>query len=149
MENRKEVNQLQRSANKLPAFKKENPEYKEVHSQVLQDALRRVDTAYKNFFAGRAGYPRFKGKDRCTSITYPQVDKVSGVFSRLDQGFIYLSKIGYVKIRMHRNFDFSTARRVNIKLRGNAWYAKAKYFLKYRPMGLPRPVSAEPTSPKT
>ena len=35
--------------NKLPAFKKEHPEYKEVHSQVLQDALRRVDTAYKNF----------------------------------------------------------------------------------------------------
>jgi len=109
--------------NKLPAFKKEHPEYKEVHSQVLQDALRRVDTAYKNFFAGRAGYPRFKGKDRYTSITYPQVDKVSGVFARLDQGFIYLPKIGYVKIRLHRNFDFSTAGRINIKLRGNDWYA--------------------------
>ncbi|MFZ5639770.1 MAG: hypothetical protein ACOY4Q_03660 [Bacillota bacterium] len=84
--------------------------------------MRRVDTAYKNFFAGKAGYPRFKGKDRYTSVTYPQVDKVNGVFARLDQGFIYLPKIGYVKIRMHRNFDFGTAGRINIKLREDDWY---------------------------
>jgi len=109
--------------NKLPAFKKEYPEYKEVHSQVLQDALRRVDTAYKNFFTGRAGYPRFKGRDRYTSVTYPQVDKVSGVFARLTQDVIYLPKLGYVKIRVHRDFDISTAGRINVKLRGNTWYA--------------------------
>ena len=109
--------------NKLPAFKKEHPEYKDVHSQVLQDALRRVDTAYKNFFAGRAGYPRFKGQDRYTSFTYPQVDKVSDVFARLDHSVIYLPKFGYVKIKVHREFDINTAGRINVKLRGNAWYA--------------------------
>ena len=108
--------------NKLPAFKKDYPEYKAIHSQVLQDVLRRVDTAYKNFFAKRAGYPRFKGKERYVSVTYPQVDKVKDTFSRLAKGYIYLSKIGFVKIRIHREVDLSSAGRVNVKLRNNQWY---------------------------
>lgn len=109
--------------NKLPAFKKLNPEYKNVHSQVLQDVLRRMDTAYKNFFEKRSGYPRFKGTGRYSSITYPQVDKVGGTFSRIDQGLLYLPKIGYVKIRTHRAFDCSAVGRINVKLRSNQWYA--------------------------
>ncbi len=109
--------------NKLPAFRKENPEYKALHSQVLQDVLRRVDAAYKNFFDKRAGYPRFKGTGRYLSITYPQVDKVRGTFSRLANGYTYLPKIGFVKIRIHREFDLSSAGRINVKLRNNQWYA--------------------------
>ncbi len=108
--------------NKLPAFKKDNPEYKSIHSQVLQDVVRRVDAAYKNFFAKRAGYPRFKSKDRFTSITYPQVDKVSKTFSQLDKGYIYLSRIGYVKVRIHRRFDYTMIGRINVKLKNNDWY---------------------------
>ncbi|MFA5882023.1 MAG: RNA-guided endonuclease TnpB family protein [Eubacteriales bacterium] len=108
--------------NKLPAFKKNNPEYKSIHSQVLQDVLRRVDTAFKNFFAKRAGYPRFKSIDRFTSITYPQVDKVSKTFSRLDKGYIYLPRIGYVKVRIHRKFDYTGIGRINVKLKNNDWY---------------------------
>jgi putative transposase len=41
----------------LPAFKKEFPEYKNVHSQVLQDCLRRLDDAYQRFFRGEAMVP--------------------------------------------------------------------------------------------
>ena len=36
--------------NELPQLKKELPEFKEVYSQVLQDVLRRLDKAFKNFF---------------------------------------------------------------------------------------------------
>ena len=36
----------------------------EPHSDVLQQALRDLDRAYRNFFAGRAGYPRFRRKGR-------------------------------------------------------------------------------------
>ena len=43
--------------NELPKLKQECPEYKEVHSQVLQDCLQRVDDAYSRFFRGEAGYP--------------------------------------------------------------------------------------------
>jgi Helix-turn-helix domain len=33
---------------------------KEVHSQVLQQALKDLDRAYRNFFEGRAEFPKFK-----------------------------------------------------------------------------------------
>src|SRR5579872_1435991 len=53
-------------ATELPDLKAACPEYGEVHSQVLQDVLRRVDKTYQAFFrrvqAGEApGYPRFQG----------------------------------------------------------------------------------------
>ena len=35
---------------------------KEVDSVALQQSLRDLDTAYSNFFAGNAGYPKFKSK---------------------------------------------------------------------------------------
>mgnify|MGYP001576030334 CR=1 FL=1 len=53
-------------------------ELNNVYSQVLQDVLKRVDKAFKNFFRrvkskeNKVGYPRFKGESSYTSITYPQ-----------------------------------------------------------------------------
>src|SRR5690348_4209127 len=48
----------------LPAVKEARPEYRDIHSQVLHDALTRLDKAFQAFFRrireGRApGYPRF------------------------------------------------------------------------------------------
>lgn len=107
--------------NTLPAFVKANPEYKEVHSQVLQDVLRRLDSAFQRFFSREAGYPRFKNRDHYASFTYPQVDHVKKTFSR--PGHIYLSKIGFVKIETHREFPSPAITRVNIKYHGGKWYA--------------------------
>ena len=61
----------------LPEIRAELPEYKHIHSQVLQNVIERVDLAFKGFFrrvkAGqKAGYPRFKGKGRYDSFTFPQ-----------------------------------------------------------------------------
>lgn len=61
----------------LPEIRSEIPEYKRVHSQALQDVIRRVDLAFKGFFRRlkerkKAGYPRFKGKERYDSFTFPQ-----------------------------------------------------------------------------
>jgi len=68
--------------NELPTIKRELPEYALVHSQVLQEALQRLDKAYKAFFRRvaekrkgkniKAGFPRFKSENRYDSITYPQ-----------------------------------------------------------------------------
>lgn len=90
--------------NRLPQLKVDHPEYKEVHSLTLQNAVLRVELAFKAFFrrvqAGEEpGYPRFKGKDRYDSITYPQ----SG-FS-LSSGKLHLSKIGDIKIKLHRPME--------------------------------------------
>src|SRR2546428_4745123 len=64
-------------AAQLPAIKQVREEYQQIHSQVLQDVLRRVDKAFKAFFTRvqegqKPGYPRYKGSDRYDSFTYPQ-----------------------------------------------------------------------------
>lgn len=56
----------------LTALKKEEGTawLREVSSVPLQQALRHLDTAFKNFFAGRAKYPVFKKKHGTQSATY-------------------------------------------------------------------------------
>jgi len=85
----------------LPALKKVLPEFKDVHSQVLQNVLERLDKAYQNFFrrvqiGEKAGFPRFKGRNRYHSFTYPQ----SGF--EMEGNLLTLSKIGKVKVDRHR-----------------------------------------------
>lgn len=85
----------------LPQWKDEKPELNCVHSQVLQEVVKRVDLAYQAFFRrveerDDPGYPRFKGYGRYDSFTYTQ----SG-FS-LKPGKLWLSKIGDIKIKLHR-----------------------------------------------
>jgi len=85
----------------LPVLKKQRPSLASVHSQVLQNVAVRIDLAFKAFFrrvkAGeKPGYPRFRGKGRYDSFTFPQ----SG-FS-LEGNILRLSKIGNVKVVLHR-----------------------------------------------
>lgn len=87
----------------IPGWKVEKPALKTVHSQVLQNVSTRVELAYQAFFrrvkAGEEpGYPRFKGYGRYDSMTYPQYG--NGV--RLDGNILNLSKIGSVKVKLHR-----------------------------------------------
>ncbi len=96
--------------NEIPEIKNTFPEYHHIHSLVIQDVARRLDKAYGNFFRRvgekkngksiKAGFPRFKSKDRYSSITYTQ----SG-FSILDNGHVWLSKIGEVRMFMHRSIN--------------------------------------------
>lgn len=99
----RQVNRFE-TQNRLPQLKVDHPEYKEVHSLTLQNVVLRVELAFKGFFrrvqAGEnPGYPRFKGKGRYDSITYPQ----SGF--GLDSGKLHLSKIGDIKIKLHRPIE--------------------------------------------
>jgi putative transposase len=103
-EQRQESPGLYDTQSLLPAWKVDRPSLKLVHSQVLQNVQVRVDLAFKAFFrrvkAGEqeAGYPRFKGFGRYDSITYPQYG--NGV--RLEGNTLILSKIGSVKVILHR-----------------------------------------------
>jgi putative transposase len=87
----------------FPILKTERPSLATVHSQVLQNVAVRLDLAMKAFFrrvkehAEEPGFPRFKGKGRYDSITYPQ----SG-FKIDEQGKLYASGIGHIKIVLHR-----------------------------------------------
>ncbi len=85
-----------------------------VHSQVLQDVIKRVDRSFKNFFNG-AGYPRFQGRNRYNSFTYPQ----SGF--KLENGKLNLSKIGNIKIILHREIE-GKIKTCTIKKDIDQWY---------------------------
>ncbi|MFA4956035.1 MAG: transposase [Candidatus Methanoperedens sp.] len=87
---------------------------KEVFSQVLQDVLKRVDRSFINFFKGY-GYPRFQGRNRYNSFTYPQ----SGF--ELKDGNLVLSKIGSIKIILHRPID-GIIKTCTIKKDIDQWY---------------------------
>ena len=96
------VNFAMQSA-QLPAIKEVRPEYRDIHSQVLQDVLTRLDRAFQAFFhrvkAGATpGYPRFQGQSRYTSFTYKQF----GNGATLDNGFLVLCKIGRIAVRWSR-----------------------------------------------
>jgi putative transposase len=112
-------------ANQLTDAKKTNPFLKTIHSQVLQDVLRRVDKAFKNFFrrikkGEKAGYPRFKGQNRYDSFTYPQ----SGFFLEEKKKKLQLSKIGSINIKLHRPIPSDgVIKTCTIKRDIDYWYA--------------------------
>jgi putative transposase len=117
----------------LPGWKQERPTLKLVHSQVLQNVQVRVDLAYKAFFrrvkAGEnPGYPRFRGCGRYDSMTYPQ----SG-FS-LKNGFLKLSKMGNVKIKLHRVIEGKIKTLTLRKTATGKWYACFSCIVEPKPL---------------
>jgi putative transposase len=88
-------------ANQLAEIKEERTDLKEIHSQVLQDVLKRVDKAFGGFFSRlktgkKAGFPRFQGRNRYDSFTFPQ----GGWSVKNDK--LTISKIGTIRINLHR-----------------------------------------------
>lgn len=85
----------------LPKLKKaENTKWlADCYSQVLQATTLNLTTAYKNFFEGRARFPRFKSKHGRQSIQYPQKVKIVNGNVRLP------GKIGEVKAKIHRPIE--------------------------------------------
>jgi putative transposase len=104
----------------LPDIKTIRPELSSVHAQVLQHALKRLERAFENFFrrvknGEKPGYPRFKGKDRYDSFTYPQ-----GGW-KLDGDKLILSKIGRLRVKLSRPIE-GTIKTVTIKRECGKWY---------------------------
>jgi putative transposase len=71
---------------------------KEASAAVLSQKLRDQDTAFKNFFAGRAKYPKFKKKLHAQSIRY-QLDQriIAGMYGAGE--FLKLPKLGSLKLK--------------------------------------------------
>jgi putative transposase len=108
-------------ANQLPEIKQDREEYQDIHSQVLQDVLRKVDKAFKAFFArckrgDTPGVPRYKSRNQFDSFTYPQ-----GGYSLTHDSRVCLSKIGSVKVKLHREIK-GTIKTCTIKRAGDCWY---------------------------
>jgi putative transposase len=127
LQERKEAYQLNRiSINRfdqdkqLPEIKKTNPEYKDIHSQVLQDVLKHLDKSFQGFFSRikankKAGFPRFKSQSRYDSFCYAQ----SGF--NLSGNKLTLSKIGTVKIKLSRQI-IGKVKTCQIKREIDKWF---------------------------
>jgi len=110
--------------NMLPVLKTEHSWLKNVYSHLLQDALMRLDRAFKAFFrrvkAGqKPGYPRFKGRDFYDSITFPACG-TGGAF--LEKKRLRLNRIGRVRIRLHRPLE-GKVKTCTVKRKADGWYA--------------------------
>ena len=88
----------------LPALKRaKNTKWlADCYGQVLQATTLNLTTAYKNFFEGRARYPKFKSKQGKQSIQYPQNVKI------IDGNIKLPGKIGTVKAKIHRPIEGKT-----------------------------------------
>ena len=125
---RKSLGYSQQAA-ELADLKAAYPAYQDIHSQVLQDVLRRLDKAFAAFFrrirnGEKPGYPRFQGEGRYDSFTYPQsgfaVADTSGP-GHNRYAVLTLSKIGDLKVRLHRPL-VGQVKTVTIKREVHHWY---------------------------
>jgi putative transposase len=97
--------------------------YKDIHADVLQDMVKRVDLAFARFIKGdsndkRSGKPRFKGKNRYRTFAYQRVkpDCIQG--NRIE-----LPKLGKIKFVQHRPIlDGFTIKRALVTLKADGWY---------------------------
>ena len=111
--------------NLLTDWKQEETWLRNGYSQCTRDAQTRVDLAFRAFFrrckAGeKPGYPRFRSADRYDSFTYPQN---KSVWKFIGTTHLHLSKIGEVKIKLHRQI---TGVQKTLTIRRNTlgqWYA--------------------------
>src|SRR5271165_2191426 len=114
-----------RQSAELPDIKEVRPEYHDINAQVLQDVLHRLDKAFAAFFrrvkAGeQPGHPRFQGRNRYNSFTYPQVGEHGG--AAIDGKFLSLSRIGRIHLRRHRPM-LGIPKTVTIIREADGWYA--------------------------
>jgi len=99
------------------------PEYADIHSQVLQNRVERAKKTFDRWLKGdsngkRSGKPRFKGRGRYRSFTFPQIKQ-----DCIEGKFITLPKIGAIKLILHRplpdGFKLKTA---TITRKADGWY---------------------------
>jgi putative transposase len=84
----------------------------------LQQGLKDLDAAYKNFFARRTDFPTFKKKDRGDSFRYPDPKQI-----KLDQANdrIFLPKLGWIRYRKSREV-IGALRNVTVSSAGGKWF---------------------------
>ncbi|HEV2268304.1 MAG TPA: transposase [Steroidobacteraceae bacterium] len=94
------------------------PWLKDAPTHPLQQALKDLERAYSNFFAGRAALPRFKKKGRGESFRYPDPKQI-----RLDQSNsrVFLPKLGWLRYRKSRDV-LGEVRQFTVSCRAGKWF---------------------------
>ena len=83
-----------------------------------QRVLRRLDSAFHNFFQGKRGYPRYKNKKRFNSIDY-----TFGDGSQIKGKKLYIQNTGLISVKWHRDFpEESKIKSCTILRKPSGWY---------------------------
>lgn len=96
----------------------ETPWLADAPTHPLQQTLKDLERAYANFFAKRAGFPRFKKKGQSDSFRYPDPKQI-----KLDQvnRRIFLPKLGWLRYRNSRDV-LGTVKNVTVSQSCGKWY---------------------------
>ncbi len=96
----------------------ETPWLKEAPCHCLQHSLKNLEKAYKNFFAKRADFPRFKRKGNGGNFRYPDSQQI-----KLDQvgNRIFLPKLGWIYYRNSRQV-LGEICNVTVSSQGEKWF---------------------------
>jgi len=104
----------------LPVWKRapDTAWLKDTPSQALQHALKDLERAYKNFFAHRADFPRFKRKGSGDSFRYPEPKQI-----KFDPAHdrIFLPKLGWLRYRNSRDVP-GELRNATVSQSGGKWF---------------------------
>jgi putative transposase len=97
----------------------ETPWLKDAPCHPLQHALKHLEKAYRNFFARRAEFPRFKRKGSGDTFHYPDPKQI-----KLDQANkrLFLPKLGWLRYRNSRDV-LGEVRNVTVSQSGGKWFA--------------------------
>ena len=117
----------------LVDIKQARPEYNDIASHVLQDVMLRLEKAMQAFFrrireGQTPGFPRFQGRNRYCSFTYPDGAGWKLAISKEPEGkhkgkaVLHLSKIGEVRVVLHRPLE-GKIKTCTIKHEVGQWYA--------------------------
>ncbi|WP_370642471.1 RNA-guided endonuclease InsQ/TnpB family protein [Virgibacillus salidurans] len=121
------------------ADKQKIPFLKTIPSQPLQEVFFRLESAYKNFFEGRARYPKIKKHKDYNSMTFTQFgvekrnikNKKTGEVNVRDVRYaasldennrLLISKLGAVYVNFHRPLE-GKVKQVTMKRQGSRWFA--------------------------
>jgi putative transposase len=107
----------------LVSLKTEREWYKDIHADVLQDMVKRVDLAFTRLIKGdsngkRSGKPRFKGKNRYRTFAYQRVKPECIQGNRIE-----LPKLGTIKFIQHRPIpDGFIIKRALVTQKADGWH---------------------------
>lgn len=104
----------------LPNLKEEDPELKEIHSQILQGVVKRLDLSYQSFFRRVknkevAGFPKFRPCRNFFGIHYPQ----SGY--TINNNKIKTKAYGELHFVKHREIK-GNIKSINITCKNDQWF---------------------------
>ncbi|BCU68458.1 transposase [Sulfolobales archaeon HS-7] len=106
-------------------LRKQDKEYKQLHSQVVQEIANRFNEARQRFFEGLPRFPKEKKVHKWYSLVYPQSGwkilsvreiRIGSRKSKKKLLVLRLSHLGIFKVIVHRDFTLDKIKRVIVKL---------------------------------